>query len=85
MKKVKVSVNNLPSCPECGSNWVSSVIPAERREHYTWPYFYSRIQGQYDIVSDRVEQYMCPDCNTIFPRFGQNVKTYEVDKSCFPT
>ena len=82
---MKVSVRDLMSCPECGTNWVSSVIPKERREHYTFPYFFSRINGCYDIHSDRVEYYQCPDCKTEFPRFGSDVKTYEVDRSKYPT
>jgi len=82
---MKVSVSKLPSCPECGANWISSAIPAERRHLYSPPYFFSRIVGGYDVVSDRVEYYQCPDCNTTFPRFGPDVKTYEVDKSKYPT
>lgn len=82
---MKVSVSNMPYCPECGSNWVSSVIPKEMRHNYTPPYFFSRINGCYSIESDRVEYYQCPDCKTEFPRFGPNIKTYEVDKSKFPT
>lgn len=82
---IKVSVRNLLNCPECGTNWVSSAIPKEQRKNYSWPYFYSRINGCYNIETDRVEYYKCPDCNTEFPRFGPDVKTYEVDKSEYAT
>ncbi len=84
MKK-NVSVRDLTNCPECGTNWVSSAIPAERREYYSWPYFYSRINACYNIETDRTEYYQCPDCKTTFPRFGPDVKTYEVDTSDYPT
>lgn len=82
---IEVSVRDLTHCPECGTNWVDSVIAEERREHYSWPFFYSRITGCYKLETDRVEYYQCPDCNTTFPRFGPDIKIYEVDESTYPT
>jgi DNA-directed RNA polymerase subunit RPC12/RpoP len=82
---IQVSVRDLIHCPECGTNWVSSAIPQEYKENHSFPYFYSRIVGCYDIVKDRTEYYQCPDCNTTFPRFGPDVKTYEVDETEYAT
>jgi DNA-directed RNA polymerase subunit RPC12/RpoP len=82
---MKVSVKDLLNCPECGTKWITSVIPAERRENYAWPYFYSRINACYSIETDRTEYYQCPDCKATFPRFGPDVKTYEVDRKTYPT
>jgi ribosomal protein L37AE/L43A len=82
---IRVSVRDLTHCPECGTNWVTSAIPEERREYYSWPYFFSRINACYNIETDRTEYYQCPDCKHTFPRFGPDVKTYEVDKTEYAT
>lgn len=55
-------------CPECGANWVSSIIPKESREYYSPPYFFSRLIGMYDMREDRTMYYVCPDCKTKFER-----------------
>lgn len=61
-------ITSLISCPECGTNWVESLIPEERREHYSPPYFYSRVIGVEPIGEDRIAYWLCPDCKHEFPR-----------------
>lgn len=61
-------ITKLKNCPECNSNWVSGIIPKERREFYSPPYFYSRVIGVELLGEDRVNHWLCPDCKHKFPR-----------------
>ena len=61
-------ITTLENCPECGTNWVSGIIPEESREHYSPPYFYSRVIGVELLGEDRINHWRCPDCNHKFTR-----------------
>lgn len=62
-----MDISESTHCPHCGANWVEGEIPEELRENYSPPYFYSRIIGVELIDGDRIDHWMCPDCETTFP------------------
>lgn len=61
-------ITSLISCPECGTDWVHSMIPEKYHENYSPPYFYSRVIGIEPLGEDRIAYWMCPDCKHEFPR-----------------
>lgn len=61
-------ITKLEKCPECGTNWVDKLIPQQYWEHYSPPYFYSRVIACYDRDLDQTAYFLCPDCNHRFDR-----------------
>lgn len=61
-------ITKMRNCPECGANWVDKPIPKEYRQHYSAPYFFSRVIGVELLGEDRIAYWLCPDCKHQFPR-----------------
>lgn len=61
-----MNLAKLTNCPKCRANWIESEIPEEIREHYSPPYFFTRLIGIYDPDKDRTVKFICPDCKTEF-------------------
>jgi transposase-like protein len=74
----------MDNCPKCNSSWIGDPIPENIREHYSPPYCWKREIGI--SWNDRVQQWMCPDCNTKFSRWTNeevietpNIETKDVE------
>ncbi len=63
-----VDITKLENCPVCDANWVDSMIPEKYWDHYSPPYFYSRVVGIELLHEDRISYFECPDCKHQFPQ-----------------
>lgn len=73
---MKEKFNLYGKCPVCGTDWNGGSIPENIREHYSPPYFWSRLIGVEDpLLYDGVSWWKCPDCNTQWDRWtGEKIE-----------
>lgn len=56
------------NCPHCGLDLKGDPIPHIFAEHYGNQKYYSRKIGRYDVETDRVVEWICPECKGTWPR-----------------
>ena len=59
---------HLQNCPNCGNSWCAEEIPKKIREHYSPPYFFSKLISLYDRDLDCTTGWKCPFCNAVWER-----------------